>query len=61
MTVFCALSQACTLNSEKSINIVGLVISIIALIKQFHVLVIIFYISNFTNFQIDDQHYNILI
>jgi hypothetical protein len=61
MITFAALSEACTINQEENSAIIEIIISILALIKQGAFLVIVFYITNCKNFQIDDQNFYILV
>ena len=42
-------------------DIAGIIVGILALVKQCALLVMIFYITNWSNFQIDDHNYYILI
>lgn len=61
MITFTALAQLCTINEDITIDVLDIIISVLALTKQGVVLVIVFYLSNCKNFQIDDQNYYILI
>jgi hypothetical protein len=62
ITVFTGLAEACSINSNTdSTDIAGIIVGILALIKQGAVLGMIFYVTNWSNFQIDDHNYYILI
>ncbi len=42
-------------------DIAGIIVSIVALLKQGALLCVIFYQTNWTNFQIDDNNFYILV
>ena len=62
MITFTALAEACTISSEtSSADIAGIIVAILALVKQCALMIIIFYITNWSNIQIDDHNYYIII
>lgn len=61
MLIFSALSEACTINKDNKSSTIEVIFAIAALVKQVVFLGIVFYLTNYKKFQIDDPHYYVIV